>query len=65
MVLCIKSLLLKSDFIGFTPQLRIFEETRYKSVFSSIINSDNYIFFCFCFLFIFRLFKPESKYSLL
>ena len=38
MVLCIKSLLLKSDFIGFTPQLRIFEETRYTSVFSSILS---------------------------
>ena len=33
-----KSLLLKSDFIGFIPQLRIFEETRYKSAFSSILS---------------------------
>ena len=33
-----KSILLKSDFIGFIPQLRIFEETRYKSAFSSILS---------------------------
>ena len=34
----IKSLLLKTDFIGFIPQLRILEETRYKSLFSSILS---------------------------
>ena len=34
----IKSLLLKCDFIGFIPQFRILEETRYKSVFSSFLS---------------------------
>ena len=34
----IKSLLFKTDFIGFIPQLRILEETRYKSLFSSILS---------------------------
>ena len=34
----IKSLLLKADFIGFIPQLRILEETRYKSLFSSVLS---------------------------
>ena len=34
----IKSLLLKADFIGFIPQLRILEETRYKTLFSSILS---------------------------
>ena len=38
MPLKIKSLLLKTDFIGFIPQLRILEETRYKSLFSSILS---------------------------
>ena len=34
----IKSLLFKTDFIGFIPQLRILEERRYKSLFSSILS---------------------------
>ena len=38
MPLKIKSLLLKTDFIGFIPQLRILEETRYKTLFSSILS---------------------------
>ena len=29
---------MKSDFIGFIPQLRILEETRYKSIFSSLLS---------------------------
>ena len=38
MVLKMKSLLLKCDFIGFTPQFRILDEVRYKSVFSSLLS---------------------------
>ena len=34
----IKHLLLKFDFIGFVPQFRILDETRYKSIFSSILS---------------------------
>ena len=34
----IKPLLLKCDFIGFIPQFRILEETRYKSIFSSLLS---------------------------
>ena len=33
-----KPLLFKCDFIGFTPQLRILDEFRYKSIFSSILS---------------------------
>ena len=49
----IKSLLLKADFIGFIPQLRIFEQTRYKSIFSSILSiiiiifSAGFVFYSF------------------
>ena len=66
MVLCIKSLLLKSDFIGFTPQLRIFEETRYKSVFSSILSIVIIIFSAaFVFYSFLDYLNIESMYSLL
>ena len=34
----IKPLLLKSDFIGFVPQFRIIDESRYKSIFSSLLS---------------------------
>ena len=34
----IKPLLFKCDFIGFIPQFRILEETRYKSLFSSFLS---------------------------
>ena len=34
----IKPLLLKCDFIGFIPQFRILEKTRYKSIFSSLLS---------------------------
>ena len=34
----IKPLLLKSDFIGFIPQFRIMDESRYKSIFSSLLS---------------------------
>ena len=34
----IKPLLLKFDFIGCVPQFRILDETRYKSIFSSILS---------------------------
>ena len=34
----IKSVLLKCDFIGFIPQFRILNESRYKSIFSSILS---------------------------
>ena len=34
----IKRLLFKFDFIGFIPQFRILEETRYKSIFSSLLS---------------------------
>ena len=53
MPLKIKSLLLKTDFIGFIPQLRIFEQTRYKSIFSSILSiiiiifSAGFVFYSF------------------
>jgi len=40
----IKSSLLKSDFIGFIPKFRILEETRYKSVFSSLLSIEVVIF---------------------
>ena len=33
-----KPLLFKCDFIGFPPQLRILDEVRYKSVFSSLLT---------------------------
>ena len=33
-----KPLLFKYDFIGFTPQFRILDEVRYKSVFSSLLS---------------------------
>ena len=33
-----KPLLFKCDFIGFTPQFRILDEVRYKSVFSSLLS---------------------------
>ena len=33
-----KPILLKCDFIGFIPQFRILNETRYKSIFSSILS---------------------------
>ena len=38
MTIKIKSLLYKFDFIGLIPQFRILEETRYKSVFSSLLS---------------------------
>ena len=38
MALKIKPLLLKCDFIGSIPQFRILDETRYKSIFSSILS---------------------------
>ena len=38
MALKIKPLLLKCDFIGFIPQFRIFNESRYKSIFSSLLS---------------------------
>ena len=44
MTIKIKSLLLKCDFIGFIPQFRILEETRYKSVFSSLLSMAVVIF---------------------
>ena len=34
----IKPILYKFDFIGFTPQLKILNESRYKSIFSSILS---------------------------
>ena len=49
----LKPILLKSDFIGFIPQLRILEQTRYKSVFSSILSiaiiifSAGFVFYSF------------------
>ena len=49
----IKPLLLKCDFIGFIPQFRILEETRYKSIFSSILSiiiiifSAGFVFYSF------------------
>ena len=46
----IKPLLLKFDFIGFIPQFRILEETRYKSLFSSFL-SIAIIFFSIAFVF--------------
>ena len=46
----IKQLLLKCDFIGFIPQFRILEETRYKSIFSSLL-SIAIIFFSVAFAF--------------
>ena len=33
-----KQILLKSDFIGPIPEFRILDETRYKSIFSSILS---------------------------
>ena len=33
-----KSLLFKCDFIGLTPQLRILDGVRYKSIFSSLLS---------------------------
>ena len=38
MVIKIKPIIYKCDFIGLTPQLRILDETRYKSIFSSILS---------------------------
>ena len=38
MVFKIKPLLLKCDFIGFIPQFRILDDTRYKSIFSSLLS---------------------------
>ena len=38
MVIKIKPIIYKCDFIGLTPQLRILDETRYKSLFSSILS---------------------------
>ena len=38
MVIKIKPVIYKCDFIGLTPQLRILDETRYKSIFSSILS---------------------------
>ena len=38
MTLKIKPILLKCDFIGFVPQFRIFDESRYKSIFSSLLS---------------------------
>ena len=49
----IKSLLLTTDFIGLIPQLRIFEQTRYKSIFSFILSiiiiifSAGFVFYSF------------------
>ena len=34
----IKSIIYNCDFIGLTPQLRILNETRYKSIFSSLLS---------------------------
>ena len=50
MAIKIKPLLFKSDFIGFIPQFRILEETRYKSLFSSFL-SITIIIFSFAFIF--------------
>ena len=44
MAIKIKPLLFKSDFIGFIPQFRILEETRYKSLFSSFLSISIIIF---------------------
>ena len=38
MVFKSKEILLKCDFIGFIPEFRILDETRYKSIFSSILS---------------------------
>ena len=38
MVFKIKTFLLKFDFIGFIPQFRILDESRYKSLFSTILS---------------------------
>ena len=38
MVFKSKQILLKCDFIGFIPSFRILDETRYKSIFSSILS---------------------------
>ena len=38
MVFKIKPLILKCDFIGFVPQFRILDNTRYKSIFSSLLS---------------------------
>ena len=38
MGLKIKKILLNCDFIGFIPSFRILDETRYKSIFSSILS---------------------------
>ena len=62
----IKSLLFKTDFIGFIPQLRILEETRYKSVFSSILSIVIIIFSAaFVFYSFLDYLNIESMYSLL
>ena len=55
-----KPLLLKCDFIGFIPQFRIFNESRYKSIFSSLLSIILIIFSLGFFLYSFNEYLEQN-----
>ena len=60
MALKIKPILLKCDFIGFVPQFRIFDESRYKSIFSSLLSIILIIFSLGFFLYSFNEYLEQN-----
>ena len=65
MVFKSKQILLKCDFIGFIPEFRILDETRYKSIFSSILSIILIIFSVFFVIYSFNEYlnqNPKVEY---
>ena len=60
MALKIKPILFKFDFIGFIPQFRVFNESRYKSIFSSLLSIILIIFSLGFFLYSFNEYLEQN-----